>query len=42
MRVEGKTTVGTGINNLFFKYMSNKSAKEGLAGPSETRSGVIY
>lgn len=33
MRMEGKTTVGTEINNLFFKYMSNKFLKERLAGP---------
>jgi len=33
MRIEGKRTVGTEINNLFFKYMSNKFLKEGLVGP---------
>lgn len=33
MRIERELTVGTEINNLFFKYMSNKSWKEGLAGP---------
>lgn len=33
MRIEQKMTVGTKINNLFFKYLSNKSSKEGLAEP---------
>lgn len=33
MRLEGKTTVETEINNVFFNYVSNKSSKEKLAGP---------
>lgn len=36
MRIERMSAVGTEINNLFFKYMSNKSSKEGLAGPQRT------
>lgn len=32
MRLEEKMTVRTVIKNLLFKYMSNRSSKEGLAG----------
>ena len=33
MRIERKTTVGTEINKLFFKYVSNEFLKEGFTGP---------